>query len=368
MVSLVILCGLGWTCAAVVSTQVTKPRATLVPAYESTFAADTDSNSPAIWDAVDGRPVLFVLNSHSGWPRLTAGRAVTRLNDVAPVTWATAAPLGGTWMEAVQADEGGTWYGYYHNELQGTVCTDSEKVIARIGTARSIDRGRTWDDLGPMLEGRIADVRCITNNHYFHGGVGDLSVALDRDHQFLYLFYTQYIERRGAMGVSVARMSWAARDEPAGAVDVWQAGAWLPSSWVPGEPNASDDDAAPEGRWEYPAATPVHVSTNTWDDKLGGVDVPWGPSVHWNTYLEQWVMLFNRANSNEWAQEGIYISFNPSIDRPDEWSAPERLLEGGLWYPQVVGTEPGRGTDKEAGEVARFYMGGVSSHTIRFSR
>ncbi len=352
---------------AVSGQQQRTPTATLVPAFETRFASDTDSNSPGVWEAVDGRPVLFVLNSHSGWAQLSAGRAVTRLSPVGPISWNGAAPLGGAWMEAVVADDDGTWYGYYHNELQGTVCPDSPKVIARIGAARSANRGLTWDDLGPILEGSRGGVRCVTNNHYFHGGAGDLSVALDREQRFLYVFYTQYIEQPGGTGISVARMTWASRDQPMGALDVWQAGAWLPPQWMPFE-REEDDEERGEGGWLYPSATPVHVSSNTWDDDVPGVDVPWGPAVHWNTHLETWVMLLNRANTNEWAQEGIYVSFNGAIENPSGWSQPQSLLKGGNWYPQVMGVEAGRGTDKEAGQVARFFMAGVSNYTIRFSR
>jgi hypothetical protein len=41
-------------------------------------------------------------------------------------------------------------------------------------------------------------------------------------------------------------------------------------------------------------------------------------------------------------------------------------LDGGGWYPQVIGLEPGRGTDKEAGEIARLFVEGWSRHLIKF--
>jgi hypothetical protein len=37
-------------------------------------------------------------------------------------------------------------------------------------------------------------------------------------------------------------------------------------------------------------------------------------------------------------------------------------------YPQVIGLQPSEGTDKEAGERARFFMSGVSQHEIVFER
>lgn len=355
------------------------PTAALASAAEIHFAGDTDSNSPAVWDLVDGSRTLFVMNSVAGWAHLSAGRRVARLNAVGPISWSTAAPLGGAWMEAIVTDEAGGWYGFYHNEMHTTACPGSSKVSVRIGAARSADRGLTWEDLGPILEGDPVNVRCHTNNHYFVGGVGDLSVALDHDRAYLYVLYSQYIEQPGLTGITVARMAWAARDTPQGQVDVWQAGAWLPPTLVTrvarhplvsalgserGE--AADDRDGSMETWTYPLATPIYASDNTWDDERPGVAVPWGPSVHWNTYLQSWVMLFNKAGGDEFEQEGIYVAFNPAIENPNGWSTPVRLLEGGRWYPQVIGTEPGQGTDKEAGAVARFYMGGTSIHTIRF--
>lgn len=333
--------------------------ATLSPADDTVFASETDSNSPAVWDVVDGRRTLFVLNSFGGHPELSAGRHLGRLTSVGDITWNGVAPEGGAWMEAVLSDEVNTWYGYYHNEVAGTVCPGSPKVVPRIGAARSTDRGRSWVDLGPILETSAGGVRCSTRNHYFLGGVGDFSVVPDRDRRYVYILYTQYLEPNG-VGVAVARMPWASRDQPRGSLDVWDGGAWLP----PVRFSVTEGEDA----WLYPGAGAVHAAPNSWDDAARGVDVFWGPSVHWNTFLQAWVMLLNRAESDEWAQDGIHVSFNPSIDDPRGWSAPERLLEGGTWYPQVMGLDYGRGTDKEAGEVARFFIGGRSSYLIRFGR
>lgn len=333
--------------------------ATLDSADDTVFASESDSNSPAIWDIADGRRTLFVLNSMAGQPELSAGRYLTRLSPIGNIAWTGAPPPGGAWMEAVIGDGVNTWYGYYHNELADTVCPGSPKVVPRIGAARSKDQGRTWEDLGPILEASVGGVRCGTRNHYFLGGVGDFSVVLDRERTYAYILFTQYREP-GEVGVAIARLPWASRDEPGGAVDVWNGGAWLPPTGVQTE---NEGDA-----WFYPSATPVHAAPNSWDDAARGVDVFWGPSVHWNTSLQAWVMLLNRANSDAWAQEGVYVSFNTSLADPGGWTAPQQLMSGGHWYPQVMGLDFGRGTDKEAGEVARFYMGGRSSHVIRFGR
>ena len=79
-------------------------------------------------------------------------------------------------------------------------------------------------------------------------------------------------------------------------------------------------------------------------------------------------MLLNRTADEEFEQEGIYIAFAPRLDDPSLWSRPKLLLAGGRWYPQVIGVEPNRGTDKEAGNVARFFMSGISDYVIQFAR
>ena len=77
-------------------------------------------------------------------------------------------------------------------------------------------------------------------------------------------------------------------------------------------------------------------------------------------------MLLNRAKDGNYRSEGIYISYSPSLDPPTEWSQPVKILNGGAWYPQVIGLDTGSGTDKVAGEWARFYMMGTSHHLLHF--
>jgi hypothetical protein len=330
------------------------PTATLIPAPGVDFAGGTDSNSPAVWDVVEGRRTLHVLNSIDGHAELSAGRSLLRLQVVDDVAFNGVPPDGGIWMEAVVADDAGTWYGYYHNEMPVDRCASTNKLAPRIGTARSTDRGRTWNDLGTILELSPESARCQTRNQYFVGGVGDFSVMLDAASQYLYLFYTQYVEADGLLGVSVARMPWAERDTPGGAMAVFNAGAWLPAR--KGE------------SWIHDIATPIFAAQNRWDNDDDVVDVFWGPSIHWNTYLESYVILLNRAVSDGWDQGGIYVAYAPDLAYPKRWSMPTELAAGGEWYPQVLGLAFGEGTDKLAGETARFYMGGRSEHVIQFRK
>ena len=348
--------------AALVSAQAPierVPTATLVPAQMISLESEADSNSPAVWDWVDGRQSLFVFSSFNGWSTRLFGAQVSGLMNLGRIAF-DAPPPHGVWMEAVIPDADGSWYGFYHNERPADICGDMSRMLPRIGAARTTDYGATWEDLGVVLESPPEWHECDTTNRYFVGGVGDFSVMLDHDQRYLYLFFSQYVDREETQGVAVARMPWAYRDEPRGRMSVWWRGmAWVPSRRVSrrGEP--------PE--YIFGVGTPIYRVRDGWHEGQT-VDAFWGPSVHWNTYLEQYVMLLNHASNSEWRQEGIYVAFAKTLDNPMAWSTPQRLLSGGEWYPQVMGIESGTGTDKLAGERARFFMSGRSRYFIQFSR
>lgn len=325
---------------------------------------DVDSNSPAVWDLRGGRRTLFVMTSAGGSPSLNTGPNIQRLNAAGPVSFANPY-VGGLWIEAVIKDVDSVWYAYYHNEV-ADVCIGTGKTRPRLGAARSADLGETWTDLGIILEAPPGTERCATPNHYFTGGVGDFSVVLDQSSQDLYIFFSQYPESLTFQGVAIARLAWADRDAPQGHVTVWRDNVWMPASWI--EARDTESGAVVGGDWSYPLGTPIYQATESWHDDDEDVDAFWGPSVHWNTYLERYVMLLNRAFDVAWSQEGVYAAFNADLTHPASWSTPQRIMKGGSWYPQVIGLEPGNGTDKTAGELARFYLSGRSDYIIRFGR
>lgn len=336
------------------------PSATLIPAPTLTFGGTSDSNSPAVWELVAGRPTLSVFTSVNGWTTRHAGTQLTGLSARGPVAFQAAPPPHGVWMEAIIPDVDGTWYGYYHNEVPAEVCGDMVRTLPRIGAARSNDFGATWVDLGIILEAPRGLYDCATTNRYFVGGVGDFSAMLDDDERYLYFFFSQYGNRESIQGVAVGRLPWADRDEPTGRMSVW----WRGSTWAPTRRLRSERDGM---AFAYPAGIPIYRAQDGWHDGET-VDAFWGPSVHWNTHLDQYVMLLNRARDADWSQEGIYIAFAKTLDDPTAWSTPQRLLTGGMWYPQVIGLEPGVGTDKVAGERARLFIGGRSNYLIQFSK
>jgi hypothetical protein len=240
-------------------------------------------------------------------------------------------------------------------ELTGAVDSNSPAVWDLVGGQETMVvlisfAGRTSRAFG-ILDAPESTFVCNTNNRYFVGGVGDLSVVLDRSGQFLYVFFSQYGRTAVEQGVGVARLMWGDRDKPVGKLDVWSSGVWLPLSGT-----------------QVDNATPIFLSSRLWHDADADVDAYWGPTVHWNEYLQRYVMLLNRSEDESFTQEGIYVSMSPSLDTPSSWAPPTKIMDGGQWYPQVIGTEQGAGTDKFAGHEARFFMSGRSSYIIRFNR
>jgi hypothetical protein len=323
--------------------------APLVPMRGANSAArdkpgDTDCNSPAHWDG----GTLYLFNS-AGHPWRSAGPDLFRLtNDYRRCEYNNKVN-GGRWIECTWKAAAGVLYGWYHNE-PGGLCPGTRLTAPRIGAARSTDNGATWQDLGIVLEARPNTLRCDTTNYYFAGGNGDFSIMLDA-REWLYFFISTYAGSLSEQGVSIARMRWADRDQPVGKVWKWHDGQW-------NEPGQG-------GR-----VTPLFPATTDWH--RADADAFWGPSIHWNSYLRQYVVLLNRAQDKDWTQEGVYVTFNRDLANPNGWTQPQKIL-GGLrkdqWYPQVLGADRSRReTDKLAGQKARLFVRGQSHWEIEFQR
>jgi hypothetical protein len=152
-------------------------------------------------------------------------------------------------------------------------------------------------------------------------------------------------------GIAVARMAFGDRVRPEGAVFKYSDGNWL-------EPGIGG------------SVTPILPAKTSW--QRADTDSFWGPAVHWNSHLERYVILLNRACCEpEWPQAGIHITFNHDLSNPAGWSAPKMILHeipyGPGFYPQVLGLDPDT-TDTIVGEKARLYVQGASRWEIVFVR
>lgn len=302
-----------------------------------------DSNSPSFWR--DGR--LFWFGSH-GRPWLSEGANVFGPWDTREVDFRSLYAMP-HWMEAVWSDDDGTIWGWYHSEPIGLVGS-STLTAPKIGAVVSFDGGNTLHDLGILLESS-EPLDPAAQNGYFAGGNGDCSVILDRDRQFFYFLFDNYGGPAESQGVVIARMAFEDRFNPVGKVFKYCDGEWR--------------EAGLGGR-----TTPIFPVRRAWNFK--DPDALWGPSIHWNTHLNCYVMLLNRAQGEPgWAQEGIYVSFSPDLSNPERWSEPVKILDKSefpawyFFYPQVMGLEEG-GTDTLAGRTARLFVGGVSKWEIDF--
>ena len=259
----------------------------------------------------------------------------------------SALPHGGFWFESVIRDAD-AWYGFYHNERAG-------RGLRRVGQGMAAHRCRalrgprpSWVDLGPMIETPVDSVRCVTNNHYFVGGVGDFSVRAR--------------SRIALSSISTTRSTWRPTAVPACRWRGWRGptamhrpaawtsgadGVWLPPTAVRVRPRrcrppTSDRRPAP-GRMAFPLASPIMVAGDRLGQRqrrrqrvLGAVD----PLEHVDRELRDAAQPGQpRTNGSRAASTCRSIR---GIDDPGGWTAPERLFQGGIWYPQVIGSPPGR--------------------------
>jgi hypothetical protein len=313
------------------------------PTYEITYPAPTvDGNSPAFWE--DGRMKVY---TSTGFPVSMSGNSLFDLwmDDDPAVTPDSHYPL---WIEAVWRDQDGRVYGWYHHEPPG-LC-GGKLSAPQIGAVVSSDGGRTFQDLGIVLASGDP-INCSARNGYFAGGHGDFSVILDQERRYFYFLFTNYGGPPEQQGVALARMEFEGRERPMGRVTKLYQGSW-------NEPGVGG------------AMTPVLPARTAWE--RSDTDSFWGPAVHWNTYLQRYVVVLNRSCcSANWPQEGIYISFVTDLADVSGWSAPARILSArdiGFapgYYPQVFGTRPGE-TDSLAGQSARLFVKGVSKWQISF--
>jgi hypothetical protein len=239
-----------------------------------------DGNTAAVW--ADGELHIF----HStGVPTRSHGPDQFTLGNTQPVEFDSEEHKP-VWFEAVWRDSDGTLFLWYHNE-PGGVCPGSNLTLPRIGAAVSYDNGRTVQDLGIVLESGDPP-NCDARNGFFAGGHGDFSVIPDREHNYFYFFFTNYAGDPAEQGVATARMAFADRFQPASAVKKFYRGAWE-------EP----------GRGGH--MSPIFPASSPWGES--NTDSHWGPSVHYNTFLEKYVILMNHACcSPGWPQVGIYTS------------------------------------------------------------
>jgi hypothetical protein len=317
----------------------------LVPRRD--LPTQTDGNSPSFWH--QGKLNLFT--------SIGAPEMISQARDqfgpwTRQIVEGTLREHDPVWVESAWMDRDGILFTWYHHE-PGGLCGDSSRLTApEIGAAISFDGGKTMEDLGIILKSGES-LNCGALNGYFVGGHGDFSVVADRDFKYFYFVFSNYGGGVDEQGIAVARMAYEDRFGPVGAVWKFRDGGW-------NEPGLG-------GRM-----TAIYPAKKTWE--FEDADSFWGPAVHWNTYLERYVVLMNHACCETgWLQEGIYVSYVSDLSDPSTWGQPTKLLAAenigfrAGFYPQVMGFEEGE-TDSVSGWYARLYIQGISKWEIMFSR
>jgi hypothetical protein len=304
-----------------------------------------DSNSPVWWS----EGTWFSLTS-SGTSQLATGSIFPWEDGHAHRVRVEPAEDKRFWIESVWQDESGILYAWYHHE-PGDLCSNGI-TAPKIGALISYDNGVTFADLGFVLEAPDP-VNCDAKNGYFGAGHGDFSVILDRDRRYFYFLFGNYGGDLSGQGIAVARMAVEDRDNPTGAVWKYYGGTWF-------EPGLGG------------LVTPVWPATKGWQEEDS--DSFWGPSIHWNTKIEKFVVVMNRSCCTpKWPQEGVYLSFLNNLEEPWTWGTPARILSAEDidsspgYYVQVVGSEPGE-TDTLASQEPRLYVKGLSRWMLTFSK
>ncbi len=273
---------------------------------------------------------------------------------------------GAVWFETVYQDtkdaSGKILYAVYHNENypstlpydsstgtgyidhnwpQGLKGPQSAAAVCRIGIMKSTDGGHSWNNHGIFIEDLQSRMilKPFNTSNTFPGGVGDPSAVANGD--YLYLFYGEYgypgvfdsatydpVKEWSGQCISIARIKLSDLDNPVGKAKRWDGNSFNAASDGIGVPVRSLQIPAAEGGG--PASSPT-----------GGFH--WGPSVSWNTYLKQWVMLMGHVTGPSWQGSRIYISFNShedlgTGDNAQQWSKPQLLLDKPghiIWYPSL---------------------------------
>ena len=217
---------------------------------------------------------------------------------------------GGSWLMSVFRRQNDDFIGFYHAEDHWYPHTTNDIAWKSIGVTYSNDKGKTWQAGNQIITSATPKPATPT-----WGGTGDCCVVWDPVNSRWLCYYQ---ENTISMAIST---------DPKGAPGTWK-------------------------KYYFGGFT---------EDGLGGrqsplpslASVPGGnPSVHWNTYLLKWVMVWHG-----WNPTRIYIS---ASDDGITWDTPKSIIVseigGRAWYPTIIGN-----TDVEAGQVAKIYYADIAA-------
>ncbi|HEY5689324.1 MAG TPA: T9SS type A sorting domain-containing protein [Yeosuana sp.] len=216
---------------------------------------------------------------------------------------------GGSWLMSVFREQNDDFIGFFHAEDHWYPHTTNDIAWKSIGVTYSNDKGITWETGNQIITSATPKPTTPT-----WGGTGDCCVVWD------------HINNRWLCYYQEQTISMAISTDPKGAPGTWK-------------------------KYYFGGFT---------EDGLGGRQSPLpglssapggNPSVHWNTYLMKWVMVWHG-----WNPTTIYMSVSAD---GIVWDTPKSIIVseigGRAWYPTIIGD-----TDVEAGEVAKIYYADIA--------
>jgi hypothetical protein len=217
---------------------------------------------------------------------------------------------GGSWLMSVFRKIGDDFIGFYHAEDHWYPHTSNDIAWKSLAVTYSSDKGKTWSTGTQIITSPTAKPGTPT-----WGGSGDCSVVWDHINNRWMCYYQ---ENWILMAIST---------DPMGAPGTWK---------------------------KYYNGSFTEDGLGGQHTKLPGLSSASGgnPSVHWNTYLKKWVMVWHG-----WSPPRIYISVS---EDGINWDEPKSIIVssilGRAWYPTIIGN-----TDVEAGQIAKIYYADIAN-------
>lgn len=231
----------------------------------------------------------------------TRGLSVMTMTDAQPVLQPGSRGSfenGGAWLNSVFRLAGNKLIGFYHAEDHEFEGDPASRYVAwkSIACCFSADNGLHW-----QKERQILTSSRSKPQQPMWGGCGDFCVVRDEKNRRWICFFQEH------------NLCMASSEDPLGKPGTWRK--YYHGRFI--EPGLGGRSTPIEG-------LEAHAGGN--------------PSVHFNTYLKKWVMVWGTWEKSSTSPDSIWLSSSNDLLK---WSAPQVLVaaQGAqrCWYPTIIG-------------------------------
>ena len=213
---------------------------------------------------------------------------------------------GGSWLMSVHRTSGNELIGFYHAEDHWYPHTDNDIAWKSIGVTHSFDNGASWQTGAQIITSDQPKPLAPS-----WGGSGDNSVIWDWKNDRWVCFFQESSLR---LAISESHQG-------------------EPGSWY---------------KWNNGVFTEPGLGGMS--DALPGLPHGANPSVHWNTYLKKWVMVYAG-----WNPANILITASDDLVHWEQVRTVASSSVGGrAWYVTIIGED-----DNLAGQSAQLYYADI---------